>query len=250
MGLESFKIEKLEYYPYNLESPAEGIYNNSTKLEIIGVESSIDTSNIEFNKLENLDNNESIEVITDKETTEKIATSLESIDKLNFENWTSLSLDERKEVLTYIENQIAIIEHRPPLIVDIELMSPDCMGYQDSSSNRIVINSYYLIQNTSLAHREIIDTIIHEGRHAYQHYNVDVHLIHESGAEVNSWRENFYDPQYGYYHSTGQKIYIPSDKGWQIYPDFRLYYYQPVEIDARNFASDVTSKLEGKNFFG
>ena len=28
--------------------------------------------------------------------------------------------------------------------------------------------------------------------------------------------------------------------------DFRLYYYQPVEIDARNFADDVMKKLEEK----
>ena len=28
--------------------------------------------------------------------------------------------------------------------------------------------------------------------------------------------------------------------------DFRLYYYQPVEIDARNFASEVINALEEK----
>lgn len=40
-------------------------------------------------------------------------------------------------------------------------------------------------------HKEVINTILHEGRHAYQHYNVDVKCIHESGAEVETWREKF-----------------------------------------------------------
>lgn len=40
-------------------------------------------------------------------------------------------------------------------------------------------------------HRQTIDTVVHEGRHAYQHYNVEVRTVHESDAEVASWRENF-----------------------------------------------------------
>ena len=72
-------------------------------------------------------------------------------------------------------------------------------------------------------------------------------MIHESGSEVNTWRENFYDPRYRYYQSTGQKIMIPLDGSYQNV-EFRLYYYQPVEIDARNFTNDVLSKLRDKGF--
>lgn len=98
-------------------------------------------------------------------------------------------------------------------------------------------------------HKEVINTIIHEGRHAYQHYNVDVKCIHESGAEVETWRENFYDSQYLYYRSTGQRIVIPYNDGSLHDVDFRLYYYQPVEIDARNFAGDVMTMLDGRCIF-
>jgi hypothetical protein len=95
-------------------------------------------------------------------------------------------------------------------------------------------------------HREVIDTIIHEGRHAYQHYNTDVKTIHESMSEVMTWYENFYSPEYQYYHSGTQKVIIPYNDGTMHDVDFRLYYYQPVEIDARNFAADVMKRLESK----
>lgn len=42
------------------------------------------------------------------------------------------------------------------------------------------------------------------------------------------------------------KIVIPYNDGSLHDVDFRLYYYQPVEIDARNFADDVIKRLEEK----
>lgn len=186
------------------------------------------------------------ELITDIETTEQIAEYLETVDELKFENWEKLSLKQRQEVLNKIEQKLAGIEHRPALRVELEEMKPRTLGYQDASKNKIALNTLYVESNSRNVHREVIDTIIHEGRHAYQHYNVDVKLIHESGAEVETWRENFYDHRYQYYHSTGHKIYIPYKDGSIHDVDFRLYYYQPVEIDARNFAKDVMTRLEEK----
>ena len=46
--------------------------------------------------------------------------------------------------------------------------------------------------------------------------------------------------------NTGQRIVIPYNDGSLHDVDFRLYYYQPVEIDARNFADDVMKRLEEK----
>lgn len=85
---------------------------------------------------------------------------------------------------------------------------------------------------------------------AYQHYNVNIKTIHESWSEVQSWKENFYDPNYKYYTSTENWVLIPFNDGSVHNVDFRLYYYQPVEIDARDFAADVMRKLEGKGMFG
>lgn len=189
---------------------------------------------------------ETTEFVTDLEMSEGIADYLETVEEIKFENWSKLSLEQKTEVLNRIEQHVAAIEHRPALKVELEPMKPRTLGYQSASEHKIALNSMYVASNNPGVHREVLDTIIHEGRHAYQHYNVDVKNIHESGAEVATWRENFYDPRYQYYHSTGQKIIIPYNDGSRHDVDFRLYYYQPVEIDARNFAKDVMSRLEEK----
>lgn len=189
---------------------------------------------------------ETMEFLTDLEMVEGIANYLETLPEIRYENWSELSLKEKEILLNKIEQNIAAIEHRPALKVELEEMSKNTLGYQSASENKIVLNSLYVNSNDPSMHREVIDTIIHEGRHAYQHYNVDVKMIHESWSEVLTWAENFYDPQYRYYQTTGQKIVIPFKDGSLHDVDFRLYYYQPVEIDARNFASDIMDRLEAK----
>lgn len=189
---------------------------------------------------------ETTEIMTDFEMAEGIADYLESVEDLRLENWSKLSLSEREELLNRVEQHIAAIEHRPALKVEIQQLEPRHLGYQSASEHKIVLNSLYVGENDPAMHREVLDTIVHEGRHAYQHYNVDVKMIHESGSEVESWRENFYNPEYQYYHSGTQRILIPYNDGSIHDVDFRLYYYQPVEIDARNFAADVLTRLEEK----
>lgn len=149
-------------------------------------------------------------------------------------------------MLNKIEQHIAAIEHRPALKVELDNLPEKTLGYQSASEHKIALNSIYVGSADPNLHKEVLNTIIHEGRHAYQHYNVDVKCIHESISQVESWRENFYDPQYKYYQSTGQKIAIPYNDGNIHDIDFRLYYYQPVEIDARNFADDVMQRIEWK----
>ena len=193
-----------------------------------------------------LDRSENLEFLTDMEMTESIAGYLESVDELKYDKWRTLTLEERTELLNELEQNIAAIEHRPALRVELEDMEPRDFGYQDECNHKIVLNSRLVGINSEAMHREVIDTIVHEGRHAYQHYNVDVKLIHESSSEVKTWEQNFYDPEYQYYRSGTQKICIPYNDGTIHDVDYRLYYYQPVEIDARNFSHDVLSKLEAK----
>lgn len=189
---------------------------------------------------------ETTEIVTDLEMVEGIADYLETVEEIKFENWCKLSLEQKKDVLNRIEQHVAAIEHRPALRVDIEEMKPKTMGYQSASRHKIALNSLYVNSNNPNVHREVIDTILHEGRHAYQHYNVDVKCIHESAAEVSTWRENFYDPELKYYQSTGQRIMIRYNDGRLHNVDYRLYYQQPVETDARNFAKDIMIRLEKK----
>lgn len=195
------------------------------------------------------------EIVTNLEMTEQIAEYIETVTELRYENWVKLSPSERVDVLNQVEKELARIEHRPPLRVDSELMARRSLGYQCAGLNKIALNSMYINMNKPEVHREVIDTIIHEGRHAYQHYNVDVRCIHESMSDVEQWQQNFYNPKYGYYSYNGQKIEIPFGENKHYDAAWRLYYYQPVETDARKFAGDVMLKLEqkgivctGKNF--
>lgn len=246
------KFESIESQSNILSSQLEGLDSLETLEDVSNIDSQevIRATGLQDEVVESLEKSiqtfEQPEILTDFETTQKIADYLESVEEIKFEKWNKLSLEQRKKALNRIEQTVAAIEHRPALRVELEQMKPRTMGYQSADEYKIALNTLYVGSNDSNMHRAVIETIIHEGRHAYQHYNVDVKLIHESGSEVASWRENFYDPKYQYYQSTGNKIIIPYNDGSIHDVDFRLYYYQPVEIDARNFAADVLSKLETK----
>lgn len=237
MELES--LDKLENIPINeiVNDELEPLTNSSNEC-------------VEAASLENVEalqsRYEGAEFVTDLEMSENISNYLEGVEEIKNENWQNLSLEQKEEVLNKIEQHIAGIEHRPALKVELENLPERTLGYQNASEHKIALNSRYVGSSDPNLRKEVINTIIHEGRHAYQHYNVDVKCIHESGAEVETWRENFYDSQYKYYQSTGQRIIIPYNDGSLHNVDFRLYYYQPVEIDARNFADDVMKRLEKK----
>lgn len=247
-------LEKIESF-----SNAESLENFAKNIESGNLESNVESATIEEISDVNdgvIDSKEQIEwynpglekseIVTDLEMIESIADYLESIEEIRYENWSKLSLEERVEVLNLIEQKIAEIEHRPAVKVYIEDMKANNLGYHSNTEHKIVLNAKYVGATNPNLHREVIDTIVHEGRHAYQHYNVDVKCIHESASEVKQWEKNFYDPEWGYYSYRGQKIYIPFNDGKTHDVGFRLYANQPVEIDAKNFASDVLARLEVK----
>lgn len=247
MDFESTKrIECLNETGLSLESHAESISDTSEDLQ--GYETiELKGINPDAENVESFFQMEYSEYLYDAEVKEEIATFLESYEDIRFENWAKMSMEQKREVLQTAEIWIANIEHRPPMNVQLEKMPKSgVMGYQDESGGKIALNSDIVGHGSMESHRKTLDTLIHEGRHAYQHYNVDRCMIHESAAQVQSWRENFYDPKYEYYQCQGQKIYIPTTTGFDIMDDYRLYYYQPVEIDARDFSSDVMLKLEKK----
>ena len=253
MGLESFEGIKIESIvlgdnPQSKEvAPLKPLTNIEWQEEHEVILESSDVVESLFPSLESFRNNgvERLEILHDSEVTEQIAEYLGGLEELRYENWRLLSMEERKALLNRIENQIAAIEHRPPLPIEVKKLNAKTFGYQDNFFHKIALNSLYVGSDSKEDYLDVIDTIIHEGRHAYQHYNVDKKLIHESASVVETWKQNFYDPKYKYYN--GDTVIIPI-KGRLQDVGFRLYYYQPVEIDARNFASDVILKLKQKGF--
>ena len=188
-----------------------------------------------------------LEAPSDKIQQEQIADALCNTKELEFENWTNLSIKGKVEVLNQLEQRIAAIEHRPAAIVRSEVMDQDLNGYE--LDGEIALNEEHLKETDASVEKleEVLQTLIHEGRHAYQEYNVYERQVHTSGAQVDSWRENY--EMVGY--ASGEPVYT-SVLGFSYTNEglaklgARLYYYQPVEIDARQFASDTMSAYHNK----
>lgn len=82
---------------------------------------------------------------------------------------------------------MASIQGRPPAEVVKYEAGPGDYGRCDLESNRIMVGS------NSLEHDdvpEVVDTVVHEGRHAYQDYAVQHPGVRSSPAEVEGCRQN------------------------------------------------------------
>ena len=167
-----------------------------------------------------------IEAPSDAIQIENIVDSFENIEDLSFEKWTTLSLDEKVFVLQTAEDKIAEIEHRYPCGINIDSLGERCYGYYDPNTKAITINSDYINSSAFTDYKEVLDTLIHEGRHAYQDYNVNERQVHPRNGEIENWKYN--EQQTGY---LSPEIY-----------GYEFYALQPVESDARAFAADVLDK--------
>ena len=153
--------------------------------------------------------------------------AMESIDGLSFDDWKDSTFDQKVNSLQALENSIAEIAHRPPCQINVENLGEGNYGFFDPNTKDITVNSMYIDSNGFNDYKETLDTIVHEGRHAYQDYNMTEREVHPRGSEVENWRLNN-DSQLGYLNA----------QRW----GFELYQYQPMEADARAFAGDVLNQ--------
>lgn len=168
---------------------------------------------------------------------EQVSDTLASCEELQLENWEQLELSEKVEVLNDLEARIAAIEHRPPCPIRAIPMKDNEWGGYSPTDKDITINTKHLTLsgNNKWVYREILDTLVHEGRHAYQEYNVNECEVHPRHSEVESWREIIgSNPRWEYIGDTSRENGL------------RLYEQQSIEIDARNFAADVLDKCWDK----
>lgn len=171
------------------------------------------------------------EGLDELEQVEKMADYLEGIDEIKYENWEKLSLDERLNVMQDIENKAAEIGGRIPLQVrGVQLGNPQGQLF---SAGRMVWENQSLEMNVDLLNQDsmqalntCLDTVLHEGRHAYQWSNMMVRRTERSNEKFNAWCMNL---------NTG---YLPCEQF-----GFERYSMQPVELDARLFSEEVRSKL-------
>ena len=160
--------------------------------------------------------------------TEAIRNAFCEIPELSFKHWKELDIDEKTELLCEFERKIAQIEMRHPLTVIHEATPPGVEGYFDGK--KIVISDRTLGSNDIKAYREVLDTLFHEGRHAYQFHNVFVGRTERSEELLRAWEVNL--KELGYQPSNSYRTL-----------GFQHYFCQPVELDARLFAESAVRKL-------
>ena len=177
----------------------------------------------------------------DFEQIQQISDAMSDIKELQQSNWEKLDVNQRVETLNVLERRIAEIAHRPdcPIYIENKGSITICdgealgkLGGYNPESKDIAINSELVKSNNPVALYEILETVVHEGRHAYQDYNVNECEVHPRHSEVVSWSETMEGGKWGY--SGGSSSLLGQ----------RLYEQQSVEIDARNFASDVLAKFK------
>ena len=161
---------------------------------------------------------------------EQISEKMTQMEGLEFTEWKELPFDKRVDLLQHIENEVSPIAHRPSCSIQIESLGKGYFGYYSPKTETITINSDYIKSNDISDYREVLDTIFHEGRHAYQYYNLTEREVHPRQGDLSNWKANLFD--YGYQEASTQ--------------GFAAYYLQPQEADARAFAEDILKQYQDK----
>lgn len=142
--------------------------------------------------------------------------------------WQNYSANKRLKILNALEKRMAKKLHRPVLKIDIY---PDpnwnCYGMFEAKNNcsHILINENLLYRDELRFHA--LETIIHEGRHAYQHMIINKKKIGFFDFKAKAWQKNW-------------KGYVTSNDNATVYS------MQSVERDAQKFTINMLKSLAHK----
>ena len=150
--------------------------------------------------------------------------ALRDIQELRPEAWQGLDETQRMNAIRQVESRMAEVQRRPPVEVKIEQMKPGMYGGYDRSDRTIHINREHLCSGDSA---KVLDTAVHEGRHAYQHYAVEHPGFHPNSAEVKAWDWNLQPGNYRTVEKNGPRAYME----------------QPVEADAWAYAGRIVPNV-------
>lgn len=141
----------------------------------------------------------------------------ESLEPFEQNDWDSLSPEQQKEAITDLRDSISNdleLENKPDVKFYDNNDDTDFGGYSPSE------NAIYINEHNMGDAAETADTIAHESRHCWQHERAE----NPQNEQDLAFKENFDD-------------YIrPED-------DYRGYKNQPVEADAREYASDIANSI-------
>lgn len=142
------------------------------------------------------------------------------------ERWSKLSEERKLELLRKVHKDIARIYGFAPCEIEIRTMQDKLRGAFSDRKNRIMINRKLVSQDHP---RQVISTLSHETRHAYQYAAMKQHfwmLPADRRRAVKLWEKNWDN-------------YQEANEGYED------YYKQPIEADARAFADAVVRQIYG-----
>lgn len=146
----------------------------------------------------------------------------------NKETWAKASVEKRKQILQkLLQRLMEIFGVNISSEIIFESLGSGTRGMYSEKKKSVYINIDYLSRPDSY---QIMQTMIHEMRHAYQHAAIENPDSYNVSKEtIKQWSENF---NINNYKST--------NNGYT----FEEYVSQPIEYDAKNFAkqySDVNN---------
>lgn len=146
-------------------------------------------------------------------------------EKYSPEHWDKASVEERKRILQDYMNEVIKVYGLKDVKVNIN-WDPNATytnrritwGYYNHGSHTVTLNEAALSDRMSTWDSyDLLETVSHELRHAYQHEAIDHPTQFMVSKEtINTWKNNF-------------DHYISPN------PDHDAYEAQPVEVDARDF---------------
>jgi len=158
---------------------------------------------------------------------------------LTGEKWTALTDNQKIEVLQCIENHSAHESGRLscPVVGRFLYTGNDgvVLGSYDPDNKVIYINTSQFDPDSKYGKTSeaLVNTCLHEGRHAYQHQVANGTIECEDKTLAETWKENLSDGNYISFKENP-----------------RAYYNQPVEVDARQFAeAKYQEMLEERNTY-
>lgn len=166
---------------------------------------------------------------------------------LQFEEsaWRKRGEDERLALLQELENRTAREEGRKPMTIcriPAEEDRAGLMGYYRDGTNCLFITGRFLrpqkLNLNDYNAAAAIDTVLHEGRHAFQHHVMRQESTGTPRKTTLSWFLN----TFSYF----------SYKQGDPEANAALYLYQPLELDARRFARQRLRRINNaiRNFSG
>ena len=157
----------------------------------------------------------------------------DALEALSTEKWNSLSAEDKHNVLQSIEDHVAQKEGGNPCKVQGRYIQSGMhgitMGFYSRTDRTITINTAQFASDSKYGNNYSahLNTVLHEGRHAYQHQAVQGEIKHNNPAELAAWVDNM---QPGHYIT-----YEKNPRG---------YYAQPIERDARSYADSAIVEIE------